>query len=167
MNQTPVLYACPRCTSTTITASQCRGCGREDGINRVPLFAAASDVKPTPPPVALPSWFRPVTGFSFADSAGDHYIVVGVGRFMTTETIGNVHFNGELASITNPATGPRGLVAVMCYRGDFTLIELGDKDAEFWADCSPVEDKGGLILVLEDNPSRASKQTWSIGVSNG
>jgi len=111
-----------------------------------------------------PAWFREETGFAFRDGDGDNYIVLGIGKFSSMESVGSITATGfipEGVTLASTLQSAHALIAVLCYRGDFILVDLtkNDYDLDFWDSCLPVKHNGKMI-VLENAGHRSAVQEW-------
>lgn len=116
--------------------------------------------------VVLPSWFKAETGFAFCDEMGDHYILLGKGRYTEYDYKGSLSLYAPDVNlgVYDLKQSAHTLVAVLVYRGEFSLVNLTDKNYNqaFWNSCRPAESRvPGSLLVLENADHRSAKQTWS------
>lgn len=151
MSHSPILSSDPR-------AVKCPGCHRLMHPGEL-CGECAEKIRP--------DWFREETGFAFRDGDGDNYIVLGIGKFSSMESVGSITAGFVPAGITLASTieSAHALIAVLCYRGDFILVDLttNSYDIEFWNHCLPVPRSKGSMISLEDAGHRGARQEWSRG----
>lgn len=115
----------------------------------------------------LPEWFRLQTGFTWCDPAGDVFTLLGFGGWRDTKYEGEITLFREGKVIAHAVQDivfkPPGLIATMCYKGEFSILDLFHKNynQEWWNACRPLEAANNKYLLdCRNEDGDLQKHDW-------